>query len=42
MSTYLITEIDWHDQNKAKEYREKFGPALRSTEGRPSVPPPLR
>lgn len=34
MSTYLITEIDWHDQTKAKEYREKFGPALEKYGGK--------
>jgi uncharacterized protein (DUF1330 family) len=34
MATYLITEIDWHDPNKAKEYREKFGPALEKYGGR--------
>jgi len=28
MATYAIFDIDWRDQNKAKEYREKFGPAL--------------
>jgi uncharacterized protein (DUF1330 family) len=28
VATYALFEIDWHDQNKAKEYREKFGPAL--------------
>ena len=28
MATYAYFEIDWHDQNKAKEYRELFGPAL--------------
>jgi uncharacterized protein (DUF1330 family) len=34
MSTYLITEVDWHDQAKAKEYREKFGPALEKYGGK--------
>jgi uncharacterized protein (DUF1330 family) len=34
MATYLILEIDWHDQEKAKEYREKFGPALEKYGGR--------
>jgi uncharacterized protein (DUF1330 family) len=34
MSTYLISEIDRHDQNKAKEYREKFGPALEKFGGK--------
>jgi uncharacterized protein (DUF1330 family) len=28
MATYALFEIDWHDQKKAQEYREKFGPAL--------------
>lgn len=28
MATYLIMEIDWHDQDKANEYRSLFGPAL--------------
>jgi uncharacterized protein (DUF1330 family) len=26
MSAYLIAQIHWHDQEKAKEYREKLGP----------------
>jgi uncharacterized protein (DUF1330 family) len=34
MSTYLILEVDWHDAEKAKEYREKFGPALEKYGGR--------
>ncbi|MCI4373010.1 MAG: DUF1330 domain-containing protein [Thermoplasmata archaeon] len=34
MATYLISEIDWHDPVKAKEYREKFGPALAKHGGR--------
>jgi uncharacterized protein (DUF1330 family) len=34
MATYLITEVDWHDQNKAREYREKFGPALEKFGGK--------
>jgi uncharacterized protein (DUF1330 family) len=34
MSAYLIVEIDWHDSAKAKEYREKFGPALEQHGGR--------
>ena len=34
MSAYLICEIDWHDQTKAKEYREKFGAALEKHGGR--------
>jgi len=34
MATYLITEVDWHDQNKAREYRERFGPALEKFGGK--------
>jgi uncharacterized protein (DUF1330 family) len=32
--TYALFEVDWHDQNKAKEYREKFGPALEKHGGK--------
>jgi uncharacterized protein (DUF1330 family) len=28
MPAYLFLEIEWHDQNKAKEYRDKLGPTL--------------
>jgi uncharacterized protein (DUF1330 family) len=34
MPAYLIMEIDWHDNDKAREYREKFGPALDRYGGR--------
>jgi uncharacterized protein (DUF1330 family) len=34
MATYLISEIDWHDNQKATEYREKFGPALEKYGGK--------
>jgi uncharacterized protein (DUF1330 family) len=34
MTTYALFEIDWHDQNKAKEYREKFGAALEKYGGK--------
>jgi uncharacterized protein (DUF1330 family) len=34
MATYALFEVDWHDQNKAKEYREKFGPALEKYGGK--------
>ncbi|MCI4336679.1 MAG: DUF1330 domain-containing protein [Thermoplasmata archaeon] len=34
MAAYLISEVDWHDSDKAKEYREKFGPALEKFGGR--------
>ena len=34
MTAYLITELEWHDAEKAKEYREKFGPALEKYGGR--------
>ena len=27
-------EIDWHDNDKAREYREKFGPVLERYGGR--------
>ena len=34
MATYAVFDVDWHDQNKAKEYREKFGPALEKYGGK--------
>jgi len=34
MTTFALFEIDWHDQNKAKEYRELFGPALEKYGGK--------
>ncbi len=34
MATYAVFDVDWHDQNKAKEYREKFGPALEKFGGK--------
>ena len=34
MSTYALFEIEWHDQAKAAEYRQKFGPALDKYGGR--------
>ena len=34
MATYAIFDVDWHDQNMAKEYREKFGPALEKYGGK--------
>jgi len=34
MSTYAVFDVDWHDQGKAKEYREKFGPALEKYGGK--------
>jgi len=34
MVTYAIFDIDWHDQSRAKEYREKFGPALEKYGGK--------
>jgi uncharacterized protein (DUF1330 family) len=40
MPTYVITEIEWKDQEKAKEYREKFGPALEKYGGRTLVAAP--
>ena len=42
MSTYLITEIDWHDQNKAQQYRAIFGPALEKYGGRTLCAGPAR
>jgi uncharacterized protein (DUF1330 family) len=42
MATYLFTEIDWHDPSKAKEYREKFGPALEKYGGRTLCAGPAR
>jgi uncharacterized protein (DUF1330 family) len=34
MATYAIFDVEWRDQNKAKEYREKFGPALEKYGGK--------
>ncbi len=34
MATYALFDIDWHDQAKAAEYREKFGPALEKHGGK--------
>ncbi|MGA8303842.1 MAG: DUF1330 domain-containing protein [Thermoplasmata archaeon] len=34
MATYALFEVDWHDQNMAKEYREKFGPVLDKYRGK--------
>jgi uncharacterized protein (DUF1330 family) len=34
MATYALFEVNWHDQDKAKEYREKFGPALEKYGGK--------
>jgi uncharacterized protein (DUF1330 family) len=34
MVTYALFEVDWHDQNKAKEYRELFGPVLEKYGGK--------
>jgi uncharacterized protein (DUF1330 family) len=34
MSAYMLLEIDWHDQAKAKEYREKLTPVLEKYGGR--------
>ena len=34
MATYAVFDVDWHDQNKAKEYREKLGPVLEKYGGR--------
>ena len=34
MAMYAIFEIDWHDQTKAKEYREQFGPPLEKYGGK--------
>ena len=34
MATYAVFDVDWHDQAKAKEYREKFGPALEKYHGK--------
>ncbi|HEV8049225.1 MAG TPA: DUF1330 domain-containing protein [Thermoplasmata archaeon] len=41
MSAYVVTEIDWHDQAKAKEYRDKFSPVLEKFGGKTvAVGPP--
>jgi uncharacterized protein (DUF1330 family) len=40
MTTYALFEIDWHDQNKAKEYREKFSPVLEKYGGKTLVAAP--
>jgi len=34
MATYAVFDVDWRDQNMAKEYREKFGPALEKYGGK--------
>jgi uncharacterized protein (DUF1330 family) len=34
MATYALFDIEWHDQGKAKEYREKFSPALEKHGGK--------
>jgi uncharacterized protein (DUF1330 family) len=34
MPAYVISEIDWHDQAKATEYRTLFGPALEKHGGK--------
>lgn len=34
MATYAYFEVDWHDQNKAAEYRALFGPALEKYGGK--------
>ncbi|MCI4362668.1 MAG: DUF1330 domain-containing protein [Thermoplasmata archaeon] len=34
MPAYVITEIDWHDEKKANEYRTLFGPALEKFGGK--------
>jgi uncharacterized protein (DUF1330 family) len=34
MVTYALFDVDWHDQDKAREYREKFGPALEKFGGK--------
>lgn len=34
MATYAVFDVDWTDQNKAKEYRERFGPALERYGGK--------
>ncbi|HXQ95010.1 MAG TPA: DUF1330 domain-containing protein [Thermoplasmata archaeon] len=34
MPAFVITEVDWHDEEKAKEYRVLFGPALEKYGGR--------
>jgi uncharacterized protein (DUF1330 family) len=40
MATYALFELDWHDQNKAKEYREKFSPVLEKYGGKTLVAAP--
>lgn len=34
MPAYVVTEIDWHDEAKANEYRTVFGPVLEKFGGR--------
>jgi uncharacterized protein (DUF1330 family) len=34
MATYALFEIDWRDQKRAQEYREKLGPALEKYGGK--------
>lgn len=37
MPTYLILEIDWHDEAKAGEYRKLLGPTLEKHGGKTLV-----
>lgn len=34
MATYALFEIEWHDQNKAKEYRDAFSQVLERHGGK--------
>jgi uncharacterized protein (DUF1330 family) len=34
MATYALFEVDWQDQEKAQEYRQRFGPTLEKYGGK--------
>lgn len=34
MATYVLFEVDWQDQEKAQEYRQRFGPVLEKYGGK--------
>jgi uncharacterized protein (DUF1330 family) len=34
MPAFLVTDIEWHDEAKATEYREKLGPVMEKFGGK--------
>jgi uncharacterized protein (DUF1330 family) len=42
MSVYVVAEVEWHDNEKARQYRELFGPALEKYGGRTLAAAPPR